>query len=656
MTRGIFKDSTIVGMVVTAGLSLIMAGNLYAVSLQKQIKITTQNLQLKVNGKQVALKDNAGNTVEPFYYNGTLYIPAESLSAIKGITLAVNEETNTLSINSKAAGSQALQGDNGEMPPEPPSGESNGPRKGGFLNDAESALKKMVAANTITQEQMDKALVSLKKSTANGRPVQGADPFTALTNDGILTAEQAATLKENARPPKGGPGGMNNMGNPPQGENGSEEMGNPPEGQGGPGDMGNPPEGQGGPEGMGAPSDSPTVIGTAAYSQEGQTAIKTAQSLAATKENQSVARVSNKGVLEISDSILSKTGDTSSGDESNFFGLNAAVLAESGSQINIKNCTINTKAEGSNAIFATGEGSVITISNATIKTFANSSRGLDATLTGTINATDVVISTQGAHCAALATDRGCGTVTVKGGTMTTAGEGSPAIYSTGAISAANARMHAYGSEAAVIEGKNSITLNNVDLYGEEKCGVMLYQSFSGDAEVGTSIFSMAGGSLTAAKGPLFYTTNTQCEIKLKGAKLSSQSGVLISAKADRWGTSGSNGSDLKFSAEEENLAGNVTCDGISTITMNLNNNTSLKGEINSAKTAKFIHLALDNTSKWEVTGDSYLTSFEDEDSTLANIKDNGHTIYYHADEETNSAWLQGKTYALPDGGKLVAIL
>jgi len=90
--------------------------------------------------------------------------------------------------------------------------------------------------------------------------------------------------------------------------------------------------------------------------------------------------------------------------------------------------------------------------------------------------------------------------------------------------------------------------------------------------------------------------------------------------------------------------------------MNLNNNTFLKGEINSAKTAKFIHLALDNTSQWEVTGDSYLTSFEDADSTLANIKDNGHTIYYHADEETNSAWLQGKTYALPDGGKLVAIL
>jgi hypothetical protein len=207
--------------------------------------------------------------------------------------------------------------------------------------------------------------------------------------------------------------------------------------------------------------------------------------------------------------------------------------------------------------------------------------------------------------------------------MTTAGEGSPAIYSTGAISAVDARMHAYGSEAAVIEGKNSITLNNVDLYGEEKCGVMLYQSFSGDAEVGTSILNITGGSLTAAKGPLFYTTNTQCEIKLNNAKLINPSGILIMAKADRWGNNGTNGADLKFTAEEENLAGNVTCDGISTIALNLKKNTSLKGTINSAKTAKSIRLALDKTSKWEVTGDSYLTSFEDEDSTLANIKDNG---------------------------------
>jgi hypothetical protein len=642
-------------MVVTAGLSLIMTGNLWAVSLQKQINITTQNLQIQVNGKQVTLKDNVGNTVEPFYYNGTLYIPAASLSALNGVKVSINEQEKILSINSRNAGPQNLQEGNGEMPPEPPSGESNGPRKGGFLNDAESALKKMVADNTITQEQMDKTLVSLKKSTANGRPIQGADPFTALTKEGILTAEQAATLKENARPPKGGPGGMNNKGNPPQGENGFGGMGNPPEGQGGPGDMGNPPDGPGGPGEMGRPSDNPSVIGTAVYSQEGQSATKTAQSLTASQENQSVVRVSNKGVLALSNSFFSKTGDTSSEEESNFFGLNAAVLAESGSQINIKNCTINTNAEGANAIFAAGEGSVITVSNATIKTFANSSRGLDATLTGTINATDVVISTQGAHCAALATDRGCGTVTVKGGTMTTAGEGSPAIYSTGAISAVDARMHAYGSEAAVIEGKNSITLNNVDLYGEEKCGVMLYQSFSGDAEVGTSILNITGGSLTAAKGPLFYTTNTQCEIKLNNAKLINPSGILIMAKADRWGNNGTNGADLKFTAEEENLAGNVTCDGISTIALNLKKNTSLKGTINSAKTAKSIRLALDKTSKWEVTGDSYLTSFEDEDSTLANIKDNGHTIYYNADEETNSPWLQGKTYTLPDGGKLVAI-
>lgn len=45
--------------------------------------------------------------------------------------------------------------------------------------------------------------------------------------------------------------------------------------------------------------------------------------------------------------------------------------------------------------------------------------------------------------------------------------------------------------------------------------VILYQSMSGDSEVGNSTFQMDGGTITSKNGGLFYTTNTECTITLK---------------------------------------------------------------------------------------------------------------------------------------------
>jgi hypothetical protein len=397
-----------------------------------------------------------------------------------------------------------------------------------------------------------------------------------------------------------------------------------------------------------------TSTASAAYTQNGGTGIRSNQDFTATNTDENGIKVTNGGTLTISDSTVTKTGNTSSNDNSDFYGLNAGVLAESGSAIELTNCTVTTNANGANGVFATGSGSSVTLSNVTIKTSADGSRGVDATQTGNITCTNVNITTAGQHCAAIATDRGNGNITVVGGTMNTAGEGSPGIYSTGNITASNSVISATGSEAAVIEGKNSISLTNVTISGEKKCGVMLYQSFSGDAEVGTSSFTMNGGSLKAAVGPLFYITNTQSIIDLKDANLSAASGTLLTASADSWGNTGSNGGVVTFKAENETLNGNITCDNISSITTSLQNNTTLTGAINANNTASSMNLTLDSTSTWNVTGTSYLTNFTDEDSTLSNIKDNGNTIYYDSNSSTNS-WLEGKTYTLTDGGQLTPV-
>jgi len=391
-----------------------------------------------------------------------------------------------------------------------------------------------------------------------------------------------------------------------------------------------------------------------AYAQSGGTSAQSNQTIVASNSDESSIKVTDAGTFTLSDSVITKTGETSSNENSDFYGLNAAVLAESGSTIKLTNCTVNTGANGANGVFATGSGSSVVLSDVVIKTTADGSRGVDATMSGSITCTDVNITTEGQHCAAIATDRGSGNVTVTGGTMITSGEGSPGIYSTGNIKVSDSVITATGSEAAVIEGKNSISITDVTLSGAKKCGAMLYQSFSGDAEVGISIFTMNGGSLTAAAGPLFYITNTNSIIELNGADLTAISGTLLTASADRWGNKGSNGGAVTFKAENENLVGNITCDNISSVALILQNSTSLTGSINAENTANSMSLALDSTSEWNVTGNSCLTSLADEDSTLANIKDNGYTVYYDAEDSKNS-WLEGETYTLTDGGKLTPV-
>lgn len=400
-------------------------------------------------------------------------------------------------------------------------------------------------------------------------------------------------------------------------------------------------------------SNAATITGTAAYSVSGETASKSGETYTATSANQSGVMANKSGNLTLTNATINKTGgDTTSEDESNFYGLNAGLVAKAGSKITISGSKISTSANGSNGVFATGDSSDINVSDTTINTTKDSSRGLDATMNGTVNATNVTINTAGTHCAAIATDRGNGTINVKGGSMTTTGKDSPGIYSTGKITAADATIKATGSEAAVVEGKNSIALNNVNISGEKTNGVMLYQSFSGDAETGTASFTMIGGSLSSKAGALFFITNTDAVASIKNVAVTNSTDTLISAGAtERWGTSGQNGGKLAFTADTETLNGKVICDKISSVSMTLKNNTNFTGSINTDNKLAKVAINLDATSKWNVNADSYVQALTDSDSSFGNIQSNGHTIYYDATNSANS-WIGGKTITLADGGKL----
>ena len=337
----------------------------------------------------------------------------------------------------------------------------------------------------------------------------------------------------------------------------------------------------------------------------------------------------NKASITIDSSVFDKTGNTTNDDNSNFHGQNAVVLGIEGSQTNIKDSNITSNSIGSNAVFATGEGSVINVENTNIHTKGDSSRGLDATYKGTVNGKNLTITTEGAHSATLATDRGEGTITAEAAKLTTSGTGSPVIYSTGNITANNVNGVANKSEIGVVEGKNSITLTNSNVTGYHDNGFMLYQSFSGDAESGIARLKAENNTLTThGTGAFIYVNNTTAEADLTGNTiLMPNTTTLVKAAADsRWGKSGENGGHLTLRASNQALSGNIVADSISTVALDMTNSSSLVGAINTDNTAKEVTLKLSKDSSWTLTGDSYVKSLTNEDTTGSNIHLNGYKL------------------------------
>ena len=347
------------------------------------------------------------------------------------------------------------------------------------------------------------------------------------------------------------------------------------------------------------------------------------------------------GVTASLDNVtIEKTGGNSSNTEDgDFYGQNAGFLALNGANVTITGATVDTSAINGNGVFSYGEGTTVTISDSTIHTTQRNSGGIQTTGGGTTIASNLTVDTEGDSSAAIRSDRGGGTVNVDGGTYTTSGVGSPAVYSTADISVKNATLTANNSEGLVIEGKNSIALENCDVTGnmttsnggsdeDNLHAVMIYQSMSGDAAMGEASFSSEGGSITSLSGDLFYVTNTSCTISLKDTTLGTANDQLLTIAGNNssrgWGTSGSNGGDVVLTASSQTMDGNITVDDISTLDMTLSDSSAFTGTINSTGDAGEVNVTLDSSSTWTLTGDSYITSF---DGDLSQINANGHQLY-----------------------------
>ena len=458
--------------------------------------------------------------------------------------------------------------------------------------------------------------------------------LSALLDAGIITQEEyeaiAAFLQSNQMSAPAAPG--NNGGN----------GGNAPSGNGGPG-------GNGGNSGPGGSASSFTYTGATEITAAQETTDGVYLSDA---YDENALLIDTTEAVTLNNPTVTKGGDSDGGDNCNLYGLNAAVLAKGGATVTITGGTVESDANGANGVFsyggnggrngAAGDGTTVNISDTVITTTGNNAGGIMTTGGGITNATNLTVTTSGRSSAAIRTDRGGGTVSVTGGSYTTNGLGSPSIYSTADITVEDAQLTSNLSEGVCIEGKNTITLKNCDLTANNtQCNgnatfldtIMIYQSMSGDADSGTSAFTMIGGSLTSKSGHVFHVTNTHAIISLENVTISNEDseGILLSVCDDGWNGSENN---AELFAASQQLEGRILVGSNSRLSLTLTDGSSFVGSIsgdirNSSGTTVStevgeVSVTLDDSSTWTLTADTYITSFT---GNASQIISNGYQLF-----------------------------
>lgn len=347
----------------------------------------------------------------------------------------------------------------------------------------------------------------------------------------------------------------------------------------------------------------------------------------AESDNQSACEADGNVAATVSGTVFQKLeGDATSADAASFRGINSCVRVSGNASISLSDCEILAEAKNATGVFAYENG-VIDIRDCTVTVTGGGAGGIQVTGGGTLVGNNLTVTS--ASKAAIRSDRGGGMIELNGGTYTSTGSnGCPAIYSTADITVKNAECVSTNSRAVIIEGKNSVTLENCTLSGNDqstkegsvKANVLLYQSASGDASPGTSVFTMTEGEMTCNSGAMFYCTNTASKIYLSDAKLVlSEDGTLLTVSAGRWGKDGRNGGDCTLSATDQVLEGTIIVDSISKLTLSLEN-SDYAGKIQGEGQ---VDVFIGNGSTWTLTGDSAVSSV---DGDLTGIELNGYTL------------------------------
>ena len=548
------------------------------------------------------------------------------------LDLTGEEQTITITADTvitKQAGGMQPGGDgqNGGAPEKPEGDGQSSDSSDGASDSQDAADDNQESENTDSQDGEEP-----EKPDGNGQSAEAEDISLSDIQEGDIVS---ITLDEDGNAASITVMSMEMDG---QGQPGGDEQGAP---------------GQGGPGGQSQGVDSYTAINE--YIEDTTVSNETIES---TGTDENAALISSGASVTLDNDTITRTSeDSKGGDNSSFYGVGAAVLATDGTAY-VKDGSVTTDAAGGAGLFAYDDGTVYA-SGTTVETTQDTSGGVHVAGGGTLYGWDLDVETNGESSAAIRSDRGGGTMVLDGGNYVSNGVGSPAIYSTADIAVSNASLTANGSEAVCIEGLNSIHLYDCDLTGnmsdldqnDNTWTVILYQSMSGDSEVGNSTFQMDGGSLTSENGGVFYTTNTESTITLNNVDINynddNEFFLQCTGNTNQrgWGQSGVNGADCHFTGISQDMQGDVIWDSISDLDFYLTEGSSLTGAVVDDESYAgeggegYCNVYVSADSTWTVTGDSTVSSLENEGTIVdsngktVTIQGTDGTVYVQGDSE-----------------------
>ena len=548
------------------------------------------------------------------------------------LDLTGEEQTITITADTvitKQAGGMQPGGDgqNGGAPEKPEGDGQSSDSSDGASDSQDAADDNQESENTDSQDGEEP-----EKPDGNGQSAEAAEISLSDIQEGDIVS---ITLDEDGNAASITVMSMEMGG---QGQPGGDEQGAP---------------GQGGPDGQSQGVDSYTAANE--YTEDTTVSNETIES---TGTDENAALISSGASVTLDNDTITRTSeDSKGGDNSSFYGVGAAVLATDGTAY-VKDGSVTTDAAGGAGLFAYDDGTVYA-SGTTVKTTQDTSGGVHVAGGGTLYGWDLDVETNGESSAAIRSDRGGGTMVIDGGNYVSNGVGSPAVYSTADIAVSNATLTANGSEAICIEGLNSIHLYDCDLTGnmsdldqnDNTWTVILYQSMSGDSEVGNSTFQMDGGSLTSENDGVFYTTNTESTITLNNVDINynddNEFFLQCTGNTNQrgWGQSGVNGADCHFTGISQDMQGDVIWDSISDLDFYLTEGSSLTGAVVDDESYAgeggegYCNVYVSADSTWTVTGDSTVSSLENEGTIVdsngktVTIQGTDGTVYVQGDSE-----------------------
>ena len=302
-------------------------------------------------------------------------------------------------------------------------------------------------------------------------------------------------------------------------------------------------------------------------------------------------------------------------------GENAAVLAENGAALELREVSVSSDGTGADAFFGIGAGTTLEIADSTVKTAGDFSDALATADGGTLNADNLVVRTSGVSSAAI---RAGASMRVSGGTYDAVGVDSPAIYASSDITVSDAELSAAAAQGVVVDRGGDVTFENVTLTANhagktaDRDEILRYQAvllFTSDKGEGASAFTMRGGSLTNLHGDVFVVSGTEAVVNLTGA-------VIVNDDPDGAFLTVTEGGKAELRTAAQELAGDILTDEDSALDLHLWDGSVLTGAVNPAD-AGVVSVELTDGAVWSLTGDSYIDSLRCEADS---IRLNGHTL------------------------------